>query len=165
MSTEKKAVEMTVQYIISELKKNPSSRFSKSDYQTLIWAILADKSFKAKKYVIKNDEIFEVDVGIDSGMFKFLDKLLKHAGVTDTNERARIIEGFEYTPRDVEWIADAVDEAMYIYTESGKNMKVFRNRMLELSFRKMIRTGKYAGKVGYKKTVVDHAAQLAKKKK
>lgn len=165
MSSEKKAMEMTVENIISEMKKNPTSRFSKSDFQTLIWGILSDKDFKAKKYVIKNNEIFEADAGIDSGMFKFMDKLLRHAGMTDSSERARIIETFEYTPKDVEWIADAVDEAMFIYSECGKNMKIFRNKMLELSLRKMVRSGKNAGKVGYKKSVIDHAAQLAKKNK
>lgn len=164
MSDERKIVKTTVNDIVEDLKKNPSTRFSKSDFQTLIYGILSDKDFKAKKYLIKNDEVFEVDANIDIGMCKFLDKLLKHAGVNDYNERQRIIETFEYTPRDVEWIADAVDEAMFIYSECGKNMRMFRDKMLQLTIRKMVRSGKYDGKSTYKKMVMDKTAMLAKKK-
>lgn len=160
---EKKNVAVSVTAMIEELKKNPSSRFSKSDFQMLVYGILADPDFKAKKWLLKNDQLVEEDVDTGAGLKKFMDKLLKHAGVSKDNERAAIIESFEFGSRDVEWVSEAVDEAMYIYTECGKNMRVFRDKMLNLSIKKMVRSGKFDGKVTYKKSVVDRALALQKR--
>lgn len=156
-------VEANVAKMVEELKKNPSARFSKSDFQGLVYAILADKDFDTKKYVIKNDEMVEVHSSMNAAMAKFMDKLLKHAQMSDSTERARVIESFEFGPRDIEWIADAVDEAMYQYSECGKNMRMFRDKMLQLSVKKMARSGKSAGKITYKKSVVDRALALQKR--
>ena len=156
-------VEANVAKMVEELKKNPSARFSKSDFQGLVYAILADKDFDTKKYVIKNDEMVEVHSSMNAAMAKFMDKLLKHAQMSDSTERARVIESFEFGPRDIEWIADAVDEAMYQYSECGKNMRMFRDKMLQLSVKKMVRSGKSAGKITYKKYVVDRALALQKR--
>ena len=120
--SEKKNVSYAVSSIVEELKKNPSARFSKSDFQILVYGILSDKDFKAKKYLLRNDALVEDEVDIGAGMTKFLDKLLKHAGVSESSERAKIIDGFEYGPRDIEWVTDAVDEAMYQYTECGSSL-------------------------------------------
>lgn len=146
---------VSVASLIEELKSNPSSRFSKSDFQTLVFGVLSDKGFKAKKYLLKNGEMVEEEVEFGSAMKKFLDKLLKHAGMPDATERAAVIESFEYTPKDVEWITDCVDEAMYLYTECDKNMRMFRDKMLQLTIRKMKRSGTHEGKITYKKSVVD----------
>lgn len=162
--TDKKMVTKTVDQMIKQLSDDPSTRFSKSDFQTLVYAILADKDFKAKKYLLRNGDLTEVDVDINAGMEKFLDKILKHAGMTDPSERSQIIDTFEYGVRDIEWVSDAVDEAMTIYTDCGKNMRMFRDKMLQLTITKMVRSGKYAGKVTYKKTVVDRAAAISKRK-
>ncbi|MCM1235096.1 MAG: hypothetical protein NC489_33775 [Ruminococcus flavefaciens] len=162
--SEKKNVMANVDAIIEDLKKNPSSRFSKSDFQALVYAVLADKEFKAKKWLLKNDQLVEDSADIEGGLRKFMDKLLKHAGMTKDSERAAIIDSFEFGARDVEWVSDAVDEAMYIYTECGKNMRIFRDKMLNLSIRKMTRSGKYDGKVTYKKSVVDRALALEKRR-
>ena len=159
-----KKVENSVSCMVEVLKNNPSSRFSKTDFQMLIYAILSDKDFKAKKYLLKNDELVEDDVDINAAMFKFLDKLLKHAGVADSGERENIIETFEFGSRDIEWVADAVDEAIYIYTESGKNMRLFREKMMHLTIKKMVRSGKFDGQITYKKSVIDRALALKKKK-
>ena len=156
-------VEANVAKMVEELKKNPSARFSKSDFQGLVYAILADKDFDTKKYVIKNDEMVEVHSSMNAAMAKFMDKLLKHAQMSDSTERARVIESFEFGPRDIEWIADAVDEAMYQYMGFGKNMRMFRDKMLQLSVKKMVRSGKSAGKITYKKSVVDRALALQKR--
>ena len=156
-------VEANVAKMVEELKKNPSARFSKSDFQGLVYAILADKDFDTKKYVIKNDEMVEIHSSMNAAMSKFMDKLLKHAQMSDSTERARVIESFEFGPRDIEWIADAVDEAMYQYSECGKNMRMFRDKMLQLSVKKMVRSGKSAGKITYKKSVVDRALALQKR--
>lgn len=161
--SDKKNVSASVDSLVEELKKNPSSRFSKSDFQMLVYAILADKDFKAKKYLLRNDQLVEESADIGAGMVKFLDKLLKHAGVTKDSERSAIIDSFEYGARDLEWVSDAVDEAMSIYTECGKNMRIFRDKMLNLSIKKMVRSGKYDGKVTYKKAVVDRALALQKR--
>ena len=157
-------VEANVAKMVEELKKNPSARFSKSDFQALVYAVLADKDFDTKKYVIKNDEIIEQHTSLNDAMKKFMDKLLKHAQMTDSAERAAVIDSFEFGPRDVEWITDAVDEAMYQYSECGKNMRMFRDKMLQLSAKKMVRSGKSAGKITYKKSVVDRAVALKKRK-
>lgn len=156
-------VKANVAKMVEELKKNPSARFSKSDFQGLVYAILADKDFDTKKYVIKNDEMVEVHSSMNAAMAKFMDKLLKHAQMNDSTERARVIESFEFGPRDIEWITDAVDEAMYQYSECGKNMRMFRDKMLQLSVKKMVRSGKSAGKITYKKSVVDRALALQKR--
>ena len=157
-------VEANVAKMVEELKKNPSARFSKSDFQALVYAVLADKDFDTKKYVIKNDEFIEQHTSLNDAMKKFMDKLLKHAQMTDSAERAAVIDSFEFGPRDVEWITDAVDEAMYQYSECGKNMRMFRDKMLQLSVKKMVRYGKSAGKITYKKSVVDRAVALKKRK-
>lgn len=155
----------SVTLMVEELKQNPSARFSKADFQGLIYAILADKEFKAKKFVLKNDALVEDDCDINGAMCKFMDKLLKHAGMTDPAERTAIVDSFEFGVRDIEWVADAVDEAMYQYSECGKNMRMFRDKMLQLSIKKITRSGKYEGSISYKKTVVDRALALQKRKK
>ena len=163
--SDKKEVVKSVDQMIKQLKENPSTRFSKSDFQALIYAVLADKDFKAKKYLLRNDKLVEDDLDINMGLYKFMDKLLKHAGMTDSVTRAKMTDTFEYGIRDIEWVGDAVDEAMYIYSDCGKNMRMFRDKMLQLTITKMVRSGKYAGKITFKKTVVDRAAQLEKRKK
>ena len=40
--SEKKNVSYAVSSIVEELKKNPSARFSKSDFQILVYGILSD---------------------------------------------------------------------------------------------------------------------------
>lgn len=161
--SERKAVNASVAAFVEELRKNPSKRFSKADFQMMIYAILSDKSFKAKKFLVRGDELLEDEYSISSNMNKFLDKLLLHAGFTSGSERAGIIDSFEFGVRDVEWVADAVDEAMYQYSECDKNMRMFRDKMLQLSIKKIQRSGKYEGKVTYKKVVVDRAAALHKR--
>ena len=106
-----------------------------------------------------------MDYSINEGMKKFLNKLLKHAGMNDPAERSKVIDSFEYGPADIEWVMDAVDEAMYQYAESGKNMRMFRDKMLQLSVKKMVRSGKYNGRVTFKKSVLDRTAQLARREK
>lgn len=165
MADKKTSVNICVKELVEELQKNESSRFSKNDFQMLVFAVLADKDFRAKKYLLKNDEILEEEIEFNSAMRKFLDKLLRHAGMSDASERAAVIESFEYSAKDVEWVTDAVDEAMYIYSECDKNMRMFRDKMLQLTIRKMKRSGKYDGQVTYRKMVLDRAAALNKKKK
>ena len=159
-----KKVKARVEDIVSALKKNPSARFSKSDFQTLLYGVLSDPDFKSHKVVLHNDDLVEELVDMGSGMRKFLHKVLQHAGVNKEAERSAIIDTFEYGPRDIEWVSDAVDEAMSIYVDCGKNMKIFRDKMLQLSFKKMTRSGKYDGKVTYKKTVVDRAIALERRR-
>lgn len=161
--SDKKVVKAAVADLIEELKKNPSSRFSKQDFQMLVFGVLSDKEFKSKRYMLRGTDLIESETDIGGAMFKFLDKLLKHAGVVESSERTKIIDGFEYSPKDVEWVTDAVDEAMFIYTECGKNMRMFRDKMLQLTIQKMVRTGKYDGKVTYRKKVIDRAMELRRR--
>ena len=165
MASDKKMVETRVENIVEEIKNNPSKRFSKADFQVLVYGVLADSDFKGKKYLLRNQQLLEEEVSYNQGLKKFLDKLLKHAGMTDSTERAQVIETFEYSPKDLEWVSDAVDEAMFIYSECDKNMRIFRDKMLQLTVKKIVRSGKYGGKISYKKQVVDRSAMLDKKKK
>lgn len=163
--SDKKNLEKSVDAIVERLANDENGRFSKSDFQGLIYAVLADPDFKAKKYLLRSDKISEVEYSIHDGMIKFLNKVLKHAGMTDPSERSKVIDSFEYGPQDIEWVMDAVDEAMYLYSESGKNLRMFRDKMLQLAVKKMVRSGKYNGKITYKKSVLDRAAQMARREK
>lgn len=160
--SDKKNLEKSVDEMVERLANDANSRFSKSDFQGLVYAVLSDPDFKAKKYLLRSDRISEVEYSINDGMRKFLDKLLKHAGMSDFSEREKVINSFEFGVRDVEWVADAVDEAMYQYTECGKNMRMFRDKMLQLAVSKMLRSGK-VDRFTYKKSVMDRAAQMAKR--
>ena len=155
-------VSTLVDKVIEDLKKNTSARFSKSDFQSLVYAVLQDPNFKVEKYMIKADEIIKSDHSVNAEMRKFLDKLLKHAGMTKPEERDAIIDSFAYGVNDISWVVDAVDEAMYQYSECGKNMRIFRDKLRQLSFKKVERTGKHAGKIGYKKTVADKTQRKIK---
>ena len=165
MASKKSSAEISVKELVEELKENPSTRFSQYDFQTLVFGVLADKDFRAKKYLLKADGIEEEEVEFNSGLKRFLDKLLKHAGMADSTERSNVIDTFEYNAKDVEWITGAVDEAMAIYTDCDKNMRMFRDKMLQLTIRKMKRSGKYDGQITFKKMVVDRQLALAKKAK
>lgn len=157
-----KNIEACVEKIVDEIKKGDSARFSKTDFQILVFGILADKDFKAKKYLLKKDGIQEEEVSYNDAMRKFLDKLLKHAGISESAEREGILDSFEYSYKDMEWIIDCVDEAMTIYTDCGKNMRMFRDKMLQLTIRKIKRTGAHEGKWTYKKTVLDRVSKMKK---
>lgn len=155
-------VSTLVDKVIEDLKKNTSARFSKSDFQALVYAVLQDPNFKVDKYMIKGDGIIKSENSVNAEMRKFLDKLLKHAGMTKPEEREAIIDSFTYGVNDISWVVDAVDEAMYQYSECGKNMRIFRDKLRQLSFKKVVRTGKHAGKIGYKKTVTDKTQRKIK---
>lgn len=163
--SDKKNVEVTVASLVEELKSNGSARFSKSDFQLLVYAILADPDFKAKKHLLRNGQLVDEEFSYHQGLCKFMDKLLKHAGISNSAERAQLLDTFEFTSKDVEWVSDAVDEAMHIYTECGKNMRMFREKMLQLTIKKMERSGKHAekNKFTYKKSVMNRAAAMDKK--
>lgn len=156
--------EIKVADLVERLKKEHDTenikRFSKNDFRDLVFAVLSDKDFKAKKYLFKNDEFVENEISYNDAMRKFMDKLLKHAGISDSTERSNVLDTFEYNSKDTEWICDAVDEAMHIYTECGKSMRMFRDKMYILTVSKIERTGKYEGRISYKKTVIDRAARV-----
>ena len=142
--------------------ENRVKRFSKNDFRDLVFLILSDKDFKAKKYLLRNDDFVEEEISYNDAMRKFLDKLLKHAGISDAVERSNVLDTFTYSSKDTEWICDVVDEAMSLYVESGKNMRIFRDKMQLLTFSRMARKGKYEGKYTYKKSVLDRAARRHK---
>lgn len=164
MAEAKKVVKSAVADIIENINSNESKRFSKGDFQTLVYGVLSDKDFNAEKWIQRGDELVAETYSISDDMRKFLHKLLKHAGLTDVVQRDHLIETFEYNPKDINFVIDAVEEAMYQYTECGKNLVLFRDKMLRMSVKKITRTGKYEGKITYKKSVVDRKAALAKRK-
>ena len=157
-----------VNELVAKLTEEGSSkikRFSKNDFRDLVFAVLSDKEFKAKKYLLKNDGFEVEEISYNEAMRKFMDKLLKHAGISESSERAQVLDTFEYSSKDTEWICDAVDEAIHLYVDCGKNMRMFRDKMQVLTISKMVRSGNYAGKVTFKKSVLDRAAALAKREK
>lgn len=153
-----------VEKVMEDLKKNDSPRFSKGDFQTLVYAIMQDPNFKVEKFVIKGDEIVKSEYSVNSEMRKFLDKLLKHAGMTKPEERESVIDTFAYGVNDIAWVTDAVDEAMYIYLESGKNLRVFRDKLRQLTLKRVERGNEGEKTVNYKKSVVDKERALLKRK-
>lgn len=157
-------VSSLVNKVLEDLKKNESSRFSKGDFQALVYAVLQDPSYKLEKFVIKGDEIVKSESSVNAEMRKFLDKLLKHAGMSKPEERESVIDSFAYGVNDISWVTDAVDEAMWLYSESGKNLRIFRDKLRQLSVKKIVRTGKAEGKIGYKKSVTDKEAALNARK-
>ena len=159
----RRRVESNVERMVGELRSNPSARFSYSDWNALIFAILSDPDFRAKKLLLRDDRMVEFDVDIRASFIKFLEKVLRHAGMEDRSERLRVIDSFEFGPRDLEWVSETVDEAMFLYTEAGRNMRIFRNKALQLSLKKMARSGKYGGRITYKKSVVNRLANLEKR--
>ena len=50
-------LDVRVDEFVEKLKKDPSSRFSKGDFQMLVYAVLSDETFKAKKYLLHNSDI------------------------------------------------------------------------------------------------------------
>lgn len=161
----KKVVTKTVAELLKELKQSKSTKFSKGDFETLTHAILSDPTFKARKLIFKAGEMLIEEKDIRSGMILFLEKLLKHAGMKNDEERKQIVESFKFTEKDVRFVTDTVEEAMYLYVESGKHMRMFREKSLQLAIKKIDRTGKYEGKKTFKKTVKDKEYEMLKLKK
>lgn len=151
---------VTVTEVVEKLKGSGNARFSQDDYKTLAYAVLSDKEFKAKKYLFKNDEL-EADVSYVEEMGKFLDKLLKHAGIMDKTERESVISSFEFTANDVEWVTEVSDTINHIYLDCGKSLRMFRKELSQLTIKRIKRTGKYEGRDGYKKTINDRTAAYA----
>lgn len=153
-----------VKEILEDIKANDSKRFSRGDFQALVYAVLADKDFNAEKWIQRGGDLVAETYCINDGMRKFLNKVLKHAGMSDSTERQNIIDTFEYNPKDIDFVIDAVEEAMYQYTEADKNLWLFRDKMLRMSIKKITRTGSYAGTVTYKKSVTDRSKAMKKRK-
>lgn len=137
-----------------------STKFNKAEFQNLVYSIMVDDQFKIKKFMVKAGEVIEDDYSVYDAFVKFLDKFLKHAGMVDAGEREAVIDSFECTSKDVEWVSEAVDEAMFLYTESGKNLRVFRDKMRQLTLKKIDRHGEHEGRYSYRKMVSDKVELL-----
>ena len=66
-----KTIEANVEKIVEEIRNGESARFSKTDFQILVYGILADKNFKAKKYLLKKDGIQEEETSYYEAIRKF----------------------------------------------------------------------------------------------
>ncbi len=161
----KQKVQLTVNELVEKIKNNGSAKFSKADFQLMVYAIVSDKEFKAKKFFIRANELVEEEGSIAAAMDEFLNQFLKHVGISSEDERAGIIDSFEISPKMVDFMRDLVEEATYQYLESGKSMKLFKEKKLQLTLKKIIRTGKYEGQQTFKKSVVDKEVQVIKLQK
>ena len=81
------------------------------------------------------------------------------------------INGSYHTPEELrtlfsQLIGRPVDESFALFppfhTDCGKNMRMFRDKMLQLTIRKIKRTGAHEGKWTYKKTVMDRMSKMKK---
>ena len=53
----------TVNELVERLQADDKTkRFSRVDYRDLVFAVLSDDTFKAKKYLFRKDEMFEEEV-------------------------------------------------------------------------------------------------------
>lgn len=141
--------------VIAKLKANNSSRFSKSEYTELIYALINDNEHVFEKFALKGGEITKDGESLCKSARKFFTKMLKHAGVKTEDEINAILDTFEYSPKDLEWISEIVDEATRIYTESGKSVMLMKDSIRKVTLRKVERTGKYAGEITYRRGVKD----------
>lgn len=150
--------------VVAKIKANKSTRFSKSEYSELIYALILDDTHTFEKFALKGTEISKDNASLTEGARKFFKKLLKHAGLKSDEEINAVLDSFEFSPKDVEWIAEVVDEAIRIYTDAGKSVTVMKDAMRKLSLKKVQRTGKYDGQITYKRSVKDleKAAERAK---
>lgn len=144
-----------VKEVVAKLKANKSTRFSTSEYRELIYALIKDDTHTAKKFALKGTEIIEEDFSISADARKFFKKLLKHAGLKSDDEINQIIDTFEYSPNDLAFIADCVDEAIHIYTDLGKTVKLMKDGMSRVSIKRVERSGKYAGEITYRRSIQD----------
>lgn len=153
--------------VVAKINSNKSARFSRGEYTELIYALIQDDSHTFKKFALKGDQITEDGETLSRSARKFFSKLLKHAGLKTEEEINSVLDTFEYSPKDVEWISDIVDEAIRIYTDSGKSVVVMKDALRRLTLKKVERTGKFNGQITYRRTVKDlpRAAEKAKNKK
>lgn len=153
--------------VVAKIQSNKSARFSRGEYMELIYALIQDDTHTFKKFALKGDQITEDGETLSASARKFFSKLLKHAGLKTEEEINSVLDTFEYSPKDVEWISDIVDEAIRIYTDSGKSVVVMKDALRRLTLKKVERTGKFNGQITYRRTVKDlpRAAEKAKSKK
>lgn len=149
-----------------KLRNNPSTRFSQSDFEELIYALIKDNSHKIKNHQIKKLEIVSEDgTSVSDDARAFFKKLLKHSGINNEEEMDVLIDTFEYRPKDLAWISKCFNEAIRIYTDCGKSAKMMTNSMISLSIKKVVRTGKYDGEETYKRSVGSLKRSLERMKK
>ena len=153
--------------VLAKINSNKSARFSRSEYMELVYALIQDDTHTFKKFALKGDQITEDGESLSAAARKFFTKLLKHAGLKTEEEINSVLDTFEYSPKDVEWISDLVDEAVRIYTDSGKSVVLMKDALRRLTLKKVERTGKFNGQITYRRTVKDlpRAAEKAKSKK
>lgn len=148
-------VEEVMRDIAEDVAEKHSTRFSKTEFEALFYAVLSDPDFNVKKWLLRNKKLVESYYSVNKSMKKFLKKLLIHAGIDDEKQLNMIIETFEYKESDVRFMSEAVDEAMFLYLESGKCMHIFRDKLNRLALKKAKKaSGKYAGKLTYRRTII-----------
>ena len=137
-----------------------STRFSRDEFEELFYHVLSDPTFKARKWIIKGRKLLETQTNFNEKFNKLLGKLLQHAGIDDPKQIKHILSTFAYTEKDVAFLIDAVEEAIYQYTECGKSMHLFRHKLHRLAIKKAKRSGgKHAGELTYRRTVVNRGAR------
>ncbi len=149
------SVENVLEMISEDIAEKHSTRFSKTEFEALFYAVLSDPAFNVKKWLLRNKKLVESHYSVNKSMKKFMKKLLIHAGIDDEKQLNMIIETFEYKASDARFMLEAVDEAMFLYLESGKCMHIFRDKLNRLALKKSKKaSGKYAGKLTYRRTLI-----------
>lgn len=157
-----KRVDCVMDMIAEDVAEKHTTRFSKAEFEALFYAVISDPDFNVKKYLLRNKKLVESYYSVNHSMKKFMKKLLNHAGIEDEKQVNMIIKSFDYNTSDIRFMTDAVDEAMFLYLESGKCMHIFRDKLNRLALKKVKKaSGKYAGKPTYRRTLIcrgDHYA-------
>lgn len=141
--------------VVAKIKAGKSTRFSEAEYRELIYALICDNEHTFEQFALKGGEITKDEKNLSKEARKFFSKMLKHAGLKSEEEIEAVLDTFEFSPKDLEWVSDIVDEAVRIYTDCGKSVSMMKKSIRSLSLKKVERSGKYAGQVTYQRKVRD----------
>lgn len=115
--------------MVEEPSKN--RKYNEKQFKNLIAAILTDKDYVTSdkfqditKKFIKNPQ---------KKLGSFLSKLLRHAGIKSDDERQAIIDTFEASVKDFDFVFEAVDEAMEQYLRAEKTVRFMADKPMTLS--------------------------------
>ena len=73
---EKKLVKKCVKEVVADINNNDSKRFSKGDFQLLVYAVLSDPDFKMEKWIMSGGDLVKIEDSVNEKMKKFLHKIL-----------------------------------------------------------------------------------------
>lgn len=161
----KDEVQVLVKDLVNEFSASDNKRFKAKELQMLFYAVLTDETHVAKKVVhdMKKLEKRVEEVNYAKQIKKFIETLFVSQGMKP-EEAAKAADEYKIKSKDIAVFGEAWEEAQVQYFETGKAVKIWANNSLELLIKKYQRTGKYEGKTGYQRKVIDKDEKLAARK-